>query len=510
MRTHRTLLPRGRITALGAAYRNGAITPSEEVERCLALATAGDGLRAWSSLHPDAARRDAAAMTREMQAGRCRGPLHGVPFGVKDVIDVAGIPTTSGCGGSPGPAEETADIVRRLQTAGAVVLGKTATAALAANATGINRTLGTPTNHWQSDLAPGGSSSGSAVAVAAGHAPFALGTDCGGSVRIPAAWCGVVGFKPSRDAHAWADRSGVVPLSHSLDSIGAICGSVADAMLLHSELADGQMGRRNGDLFAPPSGLDGLRCGVLAPAQREAVEPAVLRRYDDTLKVLQDVGVHLVPFDLPRQRAHVWPGDTARWTITEYAEHATTIVLREGYEAHAALVDDSASRLDETTRRGLALGSARYTPDSKYQLAQSARAEASSTFAAAFHARRLSAYISPTTPMPPPTLEALVREREPATIAAAAARTLLDACWRGVGAPSPHPPTVGGITHFTAPSNFLGLCAITVSYIAHRDDAAGDDLPGALHIAGLAGMERTILWLAAGLEPHLDGRRTFR
>jgi Asp-tRNA(Asn)/Glu-tRNA(Gln) amidotransferase A subunit family amidase len=161
------------IPALASAYRRGVITPEQVVERCLrASRSAQRHLHAWEKLNAEGARQAAKVATQEMAAGIWRGPLHGVPYGLKDIIHVHGHMTTAGVAGHEIWPEETADIVCRLQRAGAILLGKTRTAELAAGATGVNLPIGTPINPHCASVAPGGSSSGSAVAVAAGSAPL--------------------------------------------------------------------------------------------------------------------------------------------------------------------------------------------------------------------------------------------------------------------------------------------------------------------------------------------------
>src|SRR5205085_11521253 len=166
----------------------------------------------------DAARGAAAQADKEIRAGRSRGPFHGVPLAVKDIIDIEGHVTTGGSASRlDHVAKATAFIVRRALDQGMIVLGKTHTVEFACGAWGTNQHMGTPRNPWDSRVArvPGGSSSGSGVAVAARMAPWALGTDTGCSVRQPAAWCGITGLKTTIGR---LSTHGILPLSPTLDT----------------------------------------------------------------------------------------------------------------------------------------------------------------------------------------------------------------------------------------------------------------------------------------------------
>jgi aspartyl-tRNA(Asn)/glutamyl-tRNA(Gln) amidotransferase subunit A len=214
-------------TELGAAeaaraIRRGRLSPVELVRACLERIRARDGaLRAW--VHVDEPGALAAAREREaeVRAGRVRGPLHGVPLAVKDIIDVAGWLTTAGARPwAHRRAERDATCVARLRAAGAIVLGKTATTEFAYRDPAPTR------NPWNPGHTPGGSSAGSAVAVAARMVPLALGSQTVGSVLRPAAYCGVVGFKP---AYGLVPLEGVLPLAWSLDHVGVFARHVDDA-----------------------------------------------------------------------------------------------------------------------------------------------------------------------------------------------------------------------------------------------------------------------------------------
>jgi len=209
---------------LGAAYRRGEDDPVRALERCLAAAGRGWGDRALMALVPSA-RAGAEAARARFHDGGPRGPLDGVPVVVKDCIDVAGLPTTDGTRVKHEPAAKDAEVVRRLREAGAVVFAKTNMHELGIQPTGVNPHHGTPRNPWAQDRIPGGSSAGSAVAVASGIAPLAIGTDAGGSIRVPAALNGLVGLKPT---FGGVPNEGVTALTVDLDATGPIGWTVED------------------------------------------------------------------------------------------------------------------------------------------------------------------------------------------------------------------------------------------------------------------------------------------
>jgi Asp-tRNA(Asn)/Glu-tRNA(Gln) amidotransferase A subunit family amidase len=228
-------MPSADLVALGLraaadAVRSGAVSPVELTEACLARIQALDGaIRAWAHVDQDGALATARERLAEARAGRLRGPLHGVPVGVKDIVDVAGMPTTGGA--KPfAHTRPTVDAlaVARLRAAGAVVLGKTVTTEFAYREPAPTR------NPWNQSHTPGGSSAGSAAALAARMAPLAIGSQTVGSVLRPAAYCGVVGFKAT---HGLTPVAGVIPLAWSLDHVGVLTRSVADAALAMSVLA---------------------------------------------------------------------------------------------------------------------------------------------------------------------------------------------------------------------------------------------------------------------------------
>ncbi len=218
------------ITAAAPLLRTGELTPSELLEQCLRRTDLYEpSVKAWVYLDRERARQEAAKATDEIKAGNYRGPLHGIPIGIKDIIDVYDMPT--GCGSklwANSYARQDATCVERLRQAGAIILGKTVTTAYAYLDPPVTR------NPWNLDRTPGGSSSGSAAAVACGMCLASLGTQTGGSLIRPASYCGVYALKPT-----WGRVSvtGVLPLAPSLDHIGVMANCVRDLAVVLQAIA---------------------------------------------------------------------------------------------------------------------------------------------------------------------------------------------------------------------------------------------------------------------------------
>ncbi len=226
-----------RVTDLARAMRDGALTASGLVETCLArIQDVDQEVRAWVIVTGEEALAAARELDREREAGRVRGPMHGIPFAVKDVIDVAGLPTraNSPSRATRAPATADATVVTQLRSAGAIVLGKVHTTEFA-----YFESVPPTRNPHDTTRTPGGSSAGSAAAVAAGMVPLALGTQTAGSVNRPAAYCGIGAFKPSTLAIGGA---GTVPLAPSFDTVGAFGPTAADAALMAAAFASDHLG----------------------------------------------------------------------------------------------------------------------------------------------------------------------------------------------------------------------------------------------------------------------------
>lgn len=218
-------------------YSTGALTPVEAVDACLdRIEALNDRLGAFTVMTAERARSEAAERSRELASGELRGPLHGVPVAVKELFDVEGAETTFGSDLFAGrvPARDAA-AVGSLRNAGAIVVGLTRTHEFAWGITTVHETRGATHNPWATDRVAGGSSGGSAAAVAAGMVPLALGSDTGGSIRIPAAFCGITGVKPTFGS---VDSSGICPLAPSLDHVGLLGRTVEDCSTGLSMMSD--------------------------------------------------------------------------------------------------------------------------------------------------------------------------------------------------------------------------------------------------------------------------------
>lgn len=285
-----------------AAFQSGALTARVLTQAALDRVTARNPrLHAVTHVNPDALAE--ADHADAMRAAGTAGPLCGIPFLVKDLIDVAGLPATSGSAvlaGRIAPADAVS--VASLRGQGAVVLGKVATYEFAM--VGPDLTLPDPParNPWNPAHITGGSSSGSASAVAGGLVRFALGTDTGGSIRSPSAYCGCVGLKPSYDR---VSRAGAFPLSPTLDHIGPLAATVAEAALVLDAITDSPAAWRPA-MAQLTRGVQGLRIGYARDwfAQDPQADPTLIRAMDDAAAQLSMLGATITPMALPDYAAY--------------------------------------------------------------------------------------------------------------------------------------------------------------------------------------------------------------
>ena len=291
------------LTQLITALKNGDITPRELTHRYLShIERFNERLKAFLRITNERAQKEADGVSK---GGESSSLLGGIPYAVKDLFDVEGVPTTAGCRLlSNNIALKDSTAVGRLSQTGMVLLGKTHTVQFAFSGVGINHDQGTPVNPWMSTpYVPGGSSSGSAVAVASGMVPLALGTDTGGSVRIPAALCGIVGLKTTVGR---ISRSGVYPLSWTLDSVGVLTRTVEDAALAYP-LLQGPDPEDPLTLTVPPpdgrhrlkAGLKGLRLAFGETVFFDDVDPEVAQAVRDTAPSFQSLGARVSRLELP-------------------------------------------------------------------------------------------------------------------------------------------------------------------------------------------------------------------
>jgi len=325
-------------TAVEIARRcgSGRVSARSVVERCLdAIGAENDRLHAFVEVFADAARRQADELDRIAAASGPVGPLHGVPLAVKDLAHIRGRPP--GFGSKcyrPHRAASTAPAIQRLVDAGAVIIGVTHMVEFAAGGWGTNYAVGTPWNPVDRDVhrVPGGSSSGSAVAVAAGLVPAAIGSDTGGSIRIPASLCGIVGFKPS---FGLVPLEGIAPLAPSFDTLGPLARTVADARLLVSVLSDRAV--------APESVSRPLRIGVPPVEQIEPCDPDILENFHRSMGTLRASGHSLEVTALPLE-------------LSAYQALNGQIVAYEAYRHHRAIVSDSTTPIDPFVRQRILAG----------------------------------------------------------------------------------------------------------------------------------------------------------
>ncbi|GAA0464867.1 amidase [Streptomyces olivaceiscleroticus] len=301
------------LAAAADAIGAGRLSPVELTDSVLARIEATEPVvSAYAARTAEVAREQAAAAAREIAAGRHRGPLHGIPMALKDLIDTAGVATASGSAVRAGRVpERDATVAARLKQAGAVLLGKAHTHEFA-----YGLTTPQTRNPWAPGRVPGGSSGGSAAAVAAGAAIFALGTDTGGSIRVPAALTGTVGLKPT---YGTVPRDGVAALSWSLDHVGPITRTVRDAGLVLAAIADpgsdtppgygsdgsnghgNRHGRGAHDATGEPD-LRGVRVGVPADYFFDRVDPQVEAAVRTALDRMAALGATLVDVTIPLHR----------------------------------------------------------------------------------------------------------------------------------------------------------------------------------------------------------------
>jgi aspartyl-tRNA(Asn)/glutamyl-tRNA(Gln) amidotransferase subunit A len=293
--------------AASRAIDAGTITAHELVAQCLVRIEAHDHqLNSFTAVLGERALAAAKRADQEIKAGRRRGPLHGIPLALKDIYATAGIATTANSRLLQDHVPESdSEVARRLDKAGAILIGKLNTHEFATGGPSLDLPYPPPRNPWSLDHFTGGSSSGSAAAVAAGLIPLAMGSDTLGSIRGPASYCGIAGFKPT---YGVVSRRGVVPLSNSFDNCGPMAWTVEDCALLMDAIA----GHDPGDpasaewtyprLSASVGGdIAGVRIGVARDFFETDMEcdPETRQAIEDGLRVLEELGAKLTPVTLP-------------------------------------------------------------------------------------------------------------------------------------------------------------------------------------------------------------------
>ena len=410
-------LPYQPAVQLAQAIASRELRSGELVELLLARIAHHDAkLHAFIDVYADDARAAAAAADLAIGAGHAVGPLHGIPVALKDLIDMEGRITT---GGSKAWAERvspvTATLARRLIAAGMIVIGKTHTVEFAMGGWGTNQHMGTPWNPWdpRQHRAPGGSSAGSGVAVAAGMVPWAIGTDTGGSVRLPAGWCGLTGLKTTIGR---VSVHGILPLSPTLDTPGPMCRTVEDAAVLFNVIHGpdpedpATLGHGVDDpLPSLDAGIAGLRLARMPEAERDGVQSDVLEAYDASLEVLSRLGAGIVDVRLPLP-------------FSDMAVILGKIIGAEGYTLVGKLVEDADLPLDDDVRPRILIGKDMSARD--YLLALEERDRIKASYREAL--LHVDALLTPTIATTAPTVESIDQSTTPAFFTRVA--NLLDYC----------------------------------------------------------------------------------
>ncbi|MDE3256260.1 MAG: amidase [Gemmatimonadota bacterium] len=446
-------------TELAGMYRGGQVSPVAVTEAYLErIHRYQPGTNAFITVTADRARADAEAAERALRSGNDFGPLHGVPIALKDLCDTAGIRTTSGALARQDCVPATSSTVaKRLARAGTVLLGKTNLVEYAFGPFGINPHFGTPPNPWDPERVPGGSSSGSGLAVAAGLAAAAIGTDTGGSVRIPAAYCGVVGLKTTAGR---IGTGGVMPLSWTLDTIGPMARCVEDAALMYVAIAGAEAGDATahdlpvGDVMGDlKKDVRGLRLAVVREPFFNGADPEVVSLVDDAIQVLGSLGANVREMTFPEAVQAERDEDNLRLLRTE-----AVVVHREALtEAPDSFGSDVRARLQ--VEPGLLA----------VDLAEIQRKRAEMMRTAAARLADVEAVAGPTMLSPAPRLRDLDRGE-------------------------PH-------RLLTRLVNWLGLCAVSVPC-----GFTSQGLPVGLQLTGKPHDEATILRLAYAYEQATDWR----
>ncbi len=442
------------LTDLADQFADGTLSPRDAIDDVLERIERLDPqLEAWQVVYAEEARRAADAASTQLATGHRSGPFHGIGFALKDIVDVEGRVTTAGSAALQNrvPAA-TALIGQRLIAAGGVLIGKTKTVEFALGGWGTNQHMGMPRNPWDAHdvRAPGGSSSGSGVAVASGMAPCAIGTDTGGSVRLPAAFCGIVGLKTTEGL---LPTDGIVPLSHTLDTPGPMARTVADATLMFDVLGgrspidiDDDRRHRRG-LYQPTrQHMRGVTLGSLAADERAALAPGVADSYDKALGKLSDLGAEIIEFPTPVP-------------YEEMKDLTFVIVTAEAWRHHGHLFGDPEAPLDEHVRGRAVPGRDISAVDYIEALFQ--RRELQAELLTAMEG--IDALVTPTTPDTAPALGSIDEDSTPA--------------------------------HFTRAANLLALSALSVP-----TGITPDGLPAAVQFVGRGFDEARLLALGATYE----------
>ncbi|HEV8437989.1 MAG TPA: amidase [Methylomirabilota bacterium] len=374
---------------LARLVRTKAVSPVEVVQAHLDRIAALDGkARAYITVMGESARAAAQTAEAAVMSGEALGPLHGVPIGLKDLYCTRGVKTTGGSRllGDWVPAED-ATVVSRLTVAGGIVLGKLNMHEFAYGPEGVNAHYGTPWNPWDAGThrVCGGSSSGSGAAVALGLCPGTLGSDTGGSIRIPASLCGISGIKPT---YGRVSRAGVLPLAWSLDHVGPMCRSAADCALMLGAMAGYDPRDPTTSVVPVPDyvaaltgEIKGVRVGLLRPFFMESAGAPQRRAVEQAVKVLEGLGASVKDVNLE--------------LVTLAAAASTAIIATEAYAYHEPWLKTRAGEYGSDVLQRLRVGA--FFSGADYLNGQRARVLIKNDVDAALAA--LDVLVAPTTPI---------------------------------------------------------------------------------------------------------------
>ena len=441
------------LRGLATDLASGAVTSLSLVDECLERIgdPAGEGGRAFLRVDADGAREAARYMDALRRRSSAPSPFAGIPISVKDLFDIAGEVTTAGSVAlkDAPPAAADAPAIARLKSAGFIVLGRTNMTEFAYSGVGLNPHYGTPRAPFDRAVGriPGGSSSGAAVSVADDLCALGIGTDTGGSTRIPAAFCGIVGFKPSVGR---IPTTGVFPLSFTLDSVGPLARSVACAAVADAVMAEDWSGR----IAERP--LASLRLGVVTNIASADVDKEVSTAFETALRRLSERGVTLV--DLPLPDADRIPAINSRGGISAI----------EAYAHHRRMIEAKGELYDPRVRRRIQLGSAIPAPDYVDILRERARL----IEAARGKMDGFDGVVLPTTPNVPPPIAALAADDDYMRLNFLSLRN-------------------------TFVGNFLNCCAVSLPVSPPGEPPVG------LMIMAPWGKDQELFSVAAALEPVL-------
>ncbi len=442
-----------RLATLAADLAAGRTSAMQLIEDCLTRIEdpAGEGARAFTRVYRDQALAAAEASDRLRHRGVVAGPLAGIPISIKDLFDVAGQPTLAGSrllADAP-PATVDAPVVTRLRQAGAIIVGKTNMTEFAFSGLGLNPHYGTPANPWDAARIPGGSSSGAGVAGPYGFAAASIGTDTGGSVRIPAAFCRVTGFKPTSSR---VPRAGVLPLSTSLDSIGPLAASVECCALVDAVIAG------EAPTLLPDLPLRYVRLGVpVRSVLFDGLDETVAKAIEQAFARLSAGGAQLIDCDL-----------TELGSVNEIIRLGG-IAGPEAFAWHRALLAARGDHYDPRVRSRLEL--CRHISAADYITALTARAAAIEAFTRA--TQPFDALICPTVVVVPPLFADLTRDADYFTIN-------------------------GRVLRNTSIFNMLDCPALSLPC------SAPDSLPVGLMVVGERGLDHRLFAIGRAIEAALE------